>query len=90
MRRIAILLLSILIVFSVTACTAQNIQAKDIDFAFHCKANINYNSEQISCDLSHTAPGMASIQLLSGDLNIKLLLERRRFYRLLQWTLCKK
>ena len=69
MRRIAILLLSILIVFSVTACTAQNIQAKDVDFAFHCKANINCNSEQISCDLSHTAPGMASIQLLSGDLN---------------------
>lgn len=38
-------------------------------FAFHCKANITFADERITCDLSHTAPGMASMQLLSGDLS---------------------
>lgn len=69
MRRIAFFLLSVLIVFSITACTSQNMEAADIEFAFKCKAKITYNNEQITCELSHTSPKMASLQVLSGSLN---------------------
>ncbi len=69
MRRIAVLLSSFLFAFLFTACSPREIKAADIDFAFHCKADITCGEEQITCDLSHTAPGMASIQILSGDLN---------------------
>lgn len=69
MRRTAIFLFAILMVFSCTACSSKNIQPADLAFTFHCKANITAGGEKIKSDFHYTAPGIASIQLLSGDLN---------------------
>lgn len=69
MRRIAILIASFLFTFLVTGCAPAKINAVNIDFTFHCEAKITCSDELMTCDLSHTAPGLASIQLSSGDLN---------------------
>lgn len=69
MRRTAYCLFAIFIIFSVSACKAQEIQAADLNFSFQCTADIDYNSEKIVCAFSRNAPGRASVQFLSGDLS---------------------
>ncbi|WP_444640609.1 hypothetical protein ACRQU7_10210 [Caproiciproducens sp. R1] len=69
MRRTAICLFSFFLVFSFSACAAQEIKAEDIVFCFHCTADIDYNGEKIQCALSRDAPGRANVQFLSGDMN---------------------
>ncbi|MBW7573708.1 hypothetical protein [Caproiciproducens faecalis] len=56
-------------IFSFFACAAQEIQAEDLVFCFHCNADINYDGEKIQCAFSRDAPGRASVQFLSGNLN---------------------
>nr|WP_319488160.1 hypothetical protein [uncultured Caproiciproducens sp.] len=69
MRRTALWLFAVFVIFSCPACKAQEIKAADINFSFHCIADIDYNGEKITCGLNRDAPGRASVQFLSGDLN---------------------
>jgi hypothetical protein len=69
MRRTTIFFFAILIIFSCTSCSSKDIQTADLNFAFHCKADIISEGEKMKCDFNYTAPGIASIQLLSSDLS---------------------
>lgn len=69
MRRTALCLVSVFMVFSFFACAAQEMKAEDLVFCFHCNADIDDNGEKIQCSLTRDAPGRASVQFFSGDLN---------------------
>ena len=69
MRRTAAMFLPVLFFLVLTGCVHQEIKAAEVKFAFQCKANIVCGEQKMTCELARTAPGMASIQILSGDLS---------------------
>jgi hypothetical protein len=69
MRRTAFMFFPVLFFVILTGCGKQEIKAAEINFAFQCKADIVCDQQKITCEMSRTGPGMASFQILSGDLN---------------------
>ena len=69
MRRIILVLLSTLFLVFFSGCAQQEQKAEDIDFSFQCKADITFDGQKNTCVFSHSAPGIASVELLSGDLS---------------------
>ncbi|QEY34125.1 hypothetical protein FL966_03170 [Caproiciproducens galactitolivorans] len=69
MRRIFCIFAFLVLVLPLAACSSPTVQAAEIHFSFQCKADVNTNGEQFLCNLSRTAPGRASVQVLSGDLD---------------------
>ncbi len=67
MRRVLLILLPLL--FLLSGCSQPELQAEDIDFTFQCKADVTYNGQKSACAFSRSAPGIATVQLLSGDLS---------------------
>lgn len=58
--------------FLVSGCSLQKqveLKPEDILLSFQCKANITAGEQKYSCILSHSAPGIGSVQVTSGDLN---------------------
>lgn len=73
MHKKLIVFFTVLSMLFVTGCSTQNmpgrIEAKDIVYSFECKADISYGKDKMTCLVSRSAAGIASIQLLTGDLN---------------------
>ena len=69
MRRIAVMLISVLFLFVFSGCVHQELKAEEIDFVFHCKADIVCDQQKVTCELRRTAPGIESVRIISGDLN---------------------
>lgn len=70
MRRITFILLPLfLFLFLLSGCAQPESKAEDIDYSFQCKADITSNGQKMTCSFSHSAPGIATVQFLSGDLN---------------------
>ncbi len=72
MRRMFFSLMPVLFLLLFGGCSQikqQSLKAEDIDFSFQCKADVTCNGQMTTCILSRPAPGIASIQLSSGDLS---------------------
>lgn len=69
MRRIILLLFPVLFLFLFVGCAKPELKAEDIDFSFQCKADLTCNGQKTTCAFSRAAPGIATIQLLTGDLS---------------------
>lgn len=69
MRRMVFLLFPLLFLFLFSGCAQPELKAEDIDFSFQCKADVTCNGQKTTCLFSHSAPGIASVQILSGNLN---------------------
>lgn len=67
MRRIVLILLPL--IFLLSSCAQPGLKAEDIVFSFQCKADVTWNGQKTACAFSRSAPGIASVQLLSGDLS---------------------
>jgi hypothetical protein len=68
MRRTVVAFLSILFLFMFVGCSKKEIKAEEINFNFQCKADVACGEQKITCELNRSAPGIVSIQILSGDL----------------------
>ena len=50
-----------------SGCSAQNLEAEDIDFTFSCKIDVKSDCGNMTCDFVRAGPQSADIGILSGD-----------------------
>lgn len=69
MRRIIAVLFPLLFLILLAGCAKPELKAEDIIVTFQCKADITCNGQKTTCSFSRAAPGIATLQLLTGDLS---------------------